>query len=76
MRTFNRKIAAWLACGAVALLAGCAGPGGDKHATIDMPGLTQPVEILRDQHGVSHIYAQNQHDLFFAQGFSAARDRL
>lgn len=75
MRTFNRKIAAWLACGAVALLTACAGPGGDKHATIDMPGLTQSVEILRDQHGVSHIYAQNQHDLFFAQGFSAARDR-
>lgn len=39
-------------------------------------GLEQPVEIIKDKWGVSHIYAQNQHDLFFAQGFSAARDRL
>ncbi|GAB1579272.1 penicillin acylase family protein [Bordetella petrii] len=76
MRTFQRRIAALLACGAVALLAGCAAPGGGKQSTIDMPGLSQPVEILRDRHGVSHIYAQNQHDLFFAQGFNAARDRM
>ncbi|MCD0503305.1 penicillin acylase family protein [Bordetella petrii] len=59
----------------MAFLAGCAAPGG-KPETIAMPGLQQPVEILRDKHGVSHIYAQNQHDLFFAQGFNAARDRL
>ncbi|WP_231570455.1 penicillin acylase family protein [Achromobacter sp. RTa] len=59
----------------MALLAGCAAPGSKKE-TIDMSGLSQPVEIVRDRHGVSHIYAQNQEDLFFAQGFSAARDRL
>src|SRR5690606_23133520 len=75
MRPYHRRIGAWLLCGAMALLAGCAAPGSKK-ATIDMPGLTQPVEILRDKYGVSHIYAQNQHDLFFAQGFSAARDRM
>ena len=39
-------------------------------------GLQQPVEILRDQWGVNHIYAENQHDLFFAQGYAAAKDRL
>ncbi len=39
-------------------------------------GLTAPVEILRDQWGVNHIYAKNQHDLFFAQGYAAAKDRL
>ncbi len=39
-------------------------------------GLKQPVEILRDKWGISHIYAENEHDLFFAQGYSAARDRL
>lgn len=39
-------------------------------------GLRQPVEILRDQWGLNHIYAQNQHDLFFAQGYAAAKDRL
>ena len=41
-----------------------------------VPGLGKPVEILRDRWGVSHIYARNEHDLFLAQGFSAARDRL
>jgi len=40
------------------------------------PGLRQPVRVLRDRWGVAHIYAQNQHDLFFAQGFVAAQDRL
>jgi penicillin amidase len=39
-------------------------------------GLGQPVEILRDRWGISHIYASNEHDLFLAQGFNAARDRL
>ncbi len=39
-------------------------------------GLQHPVEVLRDRWGVAHIYAQNQHDLFFAQGFIAAQDRL
>lgn len=39
-------------------------------------GLHEPVEILRDQWGINHIYAKNQHDLFFAQGYAAAKDRL
>ena len=44
--------------------------------TIRLPGLKEPVEILRDRWGIPHIYANNQHDLFFAQGFVAAQDRL
>ncbi|CAB3679044.1 penicillin acylase family protein [Achromobacter pestifer] len=75
MRILYRRIAASLASGLIVLVAGCAAPGGKKD-TINMAGLSQPVEIVRDKHGVSHIYAQNQSDLFFAQGFSAARDRL
>lgn len=43
--------------------------------TLHVAGLTQPVEVLRDRWGVPHIYAKNEHDLFFAQGYSAARDR-
>ena len=38
--------------------------------------LDEPVEILVDRWGVPHIYAQTEKDLFFAQGFYAARDRL
>ncbi|HLJ14678.1 MAG TPA: penicillin acylase family protein [Bryobacteraceae bacterium] len=41
-----------------------------------IPGLTQPVEILKDRWGISHIYARNEADLFFAQGYNVARDRL
>lgn len=43
--------------------------------TLRLAGLDQPVEILKDRWGVSHIYAQTEHDLFFAQGYNAARDR-
>ena len=44
--------------------------------TLRVPGLEAGVEILKDLWGVSHIYADTEHDLFFAQGYSAARDRL
>ena len=43
---------------------------------IKVPGLKGPVEVLRDRWGVPHIYAKNADDLFFAQGFVAAQDRL
>ena len=43
---------------------------------IQLPGLERPVEILKDRWGISHIYAESEHDLFFAQGYNAARDRL
>src|SRR5262249_51140525 len=43
---------------------------------IVLPGLKEPVEVLRDRWGVPHIYARSQDDLFFAQGFVAAQDRL
>ena len=36
----------------------------------------KPVEIIKDRWGISHIFAQSQKDLFFAQGFNVARDRL
>jgi penicillin amidase len=44
--------------------------------TLVIPGLSQPVEILKDRWGISHIYAKNEADLFFTQGYNAARDRL
>lgn len=44
--------------------------------TIDVPGLRGDVEVIRDAWGVPHIYASNVDDLFFAQGFVQAQDRL
>lgn len=43
---------------------------------LGVPGLKESVEVLRDRWGVPHIYAKNIDDLFFAQGFVAAQDRL
>src|SRR5436190_6687034 len=44
--------------------------------TIDVTGLSAPVRIIRDTWGVPHIHAETQDDLFFAQGFVQAQDRL
>ena len=44
--------------------------------TLRVSGLERQVEVLRDRWGINHIYAQNEHDLFFAQGYNAAKDRL
>ena len=44
--------------------------------TISVRGLDSTVEVRRDRWGVPHIYARTEHDLFFAQGFVAAQDRL
>ena len=43
---------------------------------IRLAGLDQPVEVIRDRWGIPHIYARTVRDLFFAQGFVAAQDRL
>ncbi|MGW6272253.1 penicillin acylase family protein [Streptomyces sp. NPDC055060] len=42
----------------------------------EVPGLRESVEIKIDRWGVPHLYAASQDDLFLAQGFNAARDRL
>ena len=75
----------WSSLAAAALLlAACGGGDGDGGGGSNpppgpgtqVPGVKEQVEIVRDRHGVSHIFAQNQRDLFFAQGYNAARDRL
>src|SRR5665213_3583303 len=43
---------------------------------LKVAGLSQPVRIVRDRWGIPHITAQTAHDLFFAQGFVQAQDRL
>ncbi len=70
---------------------GCGGSGGGqpesfhelaeaRQAMIDgnlrLSGLQEEVEVLRDPWGVPHIFARNLDDLFFAQGFVQAQDRL
>jgi penicillin amidase len=43
---------------------------------VTLAGLHDSVEVIRDRWGVPHIYARNIDDLFFAQGFVQAQDRL
>ncbi|MFQ6615208.1 MAG: penicillin acylase family protein [Fidelibacterota bacterium] len=38
--------------------------------------LERPVEVFFDDYGVPHVYADNEHDLFLAAGYIAARERL
>ncbi len=44
--------------------------------TIRVPGLSAPVRVIRDSHGVPTIEAENLNDLYFAQGYVIAQDRL
>ena len=43
---------------------------------VHLAGLSAPVTIRRDGHGVPHISAASQDDLFIAQGYVTAQDRL
>jgi penicillin amidase len=54
----------------------CVAALADLAGEANVPGLTATVEVIRDRWGIPHIYAENQPDLFFAQGFVAAQDRL
>lgn len=44
--------------------------------TETVAGLSAPVRIVRDEWGVPYIYADNETDLLFAQGYVHAQDRL
>ena len=41
-----------------------------------LAGLAEPVEVIRDEHGVPHIVAGSEEDALFALGFVHAQDRL
>jgi len=89
--SFSLPVTAFVVLTGLCFLAACeGGPGAasrefealaNQHLAridgeISLPGLTSEVEVFRDSWGVPHIYAQNLDDLFFAQGFVQAQDRL
>ncbi len=77
VRSFSLPICLLLAVMSVDTMPATAAPQkAVATETISLPKLRQPVEILIDRWGVPHIYAKNEADLFFSQGFNAARDRL
>lgn len=68
---FLLAILAWIVWVALGLRAAAQTSG-----TIALGGLDAPVRIVRDDRDVPHIYAKTDHDLFFAQGYAEASDRL
>ncbi|HSF79814.1 MAG TPA: penicillin acylase family protein [Anaerolineales bacterium] len=48
----------------------------DTDGSVQVSGLIQPVEIVRDEYGVAHIYAHTPEDLFFAEGYVHAQERF
>ncbi|HUR34086.1 MAG TPA: penicillin acylase family protein [Vicinamibacterales bacterium] len=79
MRASLQRVAAVLA--GTVLLCGCrtepAPPHGPQTTgTVRAHGLSAPVTVRRDHWGIPHIAAQTADDLFFAQGYVQAQDRL
>ncbi|HGY08470.1 MAG TPA: penicillin acylase family protein [Oceanithermus profundus] len=79
--TFLGRLAAGLVV--LALLLTVGGYYYLKNATLPQtsgrlvtPGLSAPVEILRDKNGIVHVKAANEHDLFFGQAVAHAQERL
>jgi len=46
------------------------------HGEIILPGLAKPVDVRWDQHAIPHVSATDEDDLFFAQGYLHAQERL
>lgn len=84
----SRTIKAVLALLVGAAVAGCAARWGAMRSYRERPSLPQtegrlqvsglhgPVEVYRDAHGVPHLFADSEPDLFFAAGYVQAQDRL
>ncbi len=51
-------------------------PLPQRNGKLIIRGLHEPVEIITDRYGVSHIYAHNEDDLYFTQGYVHAQERL
>jgi len=77
----------WLGWAVLALpLAGLATAGGgwiwlrgslpQLDGEMPLSGLSSPVEVVRDRHGVPHILAESEEDALFALGVVHAQDRL
>ncbi len=53
-----------------------AGQGNLTSGSVNIPGLSSPVNVTIDASGVAHIQASNMNDLMFAQGYYSASQRL
>ncbi|MBD1379554.1 penicillin acylase family protein [Metabacillus arenae] len=81
----RRKKRLWLTVGSMLLLIVCLSAFVNAYINkglpqlsgeANLPELENPVKVLRDQNGVPHITAKSDRDLYIAQGFIQAQDRL
>ena len=76
MNKHRSRLLSVLALSAIFLGMGSVHGEATPSTAYSVSGLSKPVEILVDEFGIPHMYAQDHYDAFFAQGFNAARDRL
>jgi penicillin amidase len=76
MRTTRRAALCVLLVTSISTVWAASPPGLAKDATISLPELHQRARILRDVDGMPHIYAYDEHDAVFLQGWVTAQDRL
>jgi len=81
MKSTMRAVGLFFLCGTLFLSQGCLSflikRGFPTYSgELNIPGVQEPVHLYRDSYGIPHIYAQNNHDLYFSQGFVHAQDRL
>ncbi|MDH5247197.1 MAG: penicillin acylase family protein, partial [Betaproteobacteria bacterium] len=70
-----------IASAALAAVTLCGSPAaaGDDHRherAVPLSGLQADAEIKRDAYGIAHVSAENDHDMYFLQGWVHAQDRL
>jgi penicillin G amidase len=83
MKTFKTILFSFLALLIVAVIIGIVIISGIKHGAIPqykgelaITGLDSKVTVFRDERGMPHIYATNEHDLYFSTGYVMAQERL
>lgn len=83
MKTIKRILFALLAILAVAMVSGLLYIIGIKRGALPeykgeiiLSSLESAVTVYRDERGMPHIYAENEHDLYFATGYVMAQERL
>jgi penicillin amidase len=83
MKTFKTILLSVLVLVIIALIAGGVFISGIKRGAIPQykgellaSGLGSDVTVYRDDRGMPHIYASNEHDLYFSTGYVMAQERL
>ena len=74
--TLGGLIALLLIAGLILLTRIKRGALPDYDGELTVAGLTNEVTVYTDERGMPHIYAENEHDLYFAVGYIMARERM